>query len=240
MKPLLIIAEMLEPVVYAADGMHLDGLVHVGALRAMHPRARRRVRGHTAAFPEDLDLPLRRWHRTAHLPRWASADLAAPRSVMEGAEGRTGSVWGWAASAAHADWLDTVTRVDTRKRPALDEAIRYARDASWPISSGALKAVDRPHPAYFPHEIFWHAFGDRDGVEHCLRHVRAIGRLTGHGYGRVSRWRVEVWRGDDRTDVRRYPSEDPTAPAYGIRPPYHHASRRAPSAELDWLALTPC
>lgn len=213
--PVRVTARLAEPVLNLdAHPLHLDGPAAFGAYLA-----------HTAdhgacALPPfgpdscvDFALPIATWTRPA-------PGLVHPLALAAEA----GMVWGWACSAAvysPAAW----TTVQVRRRPAVDEAARYTRDAKWHLSAGPTKARDVPHAAVITPEICWWALADPDALRRLLGRVRGLGRLTRHGNGRVLSWQVDV--DDDARDrwrERTWP--DPAGQPGTIRAPYHHPSRR--------------
>lgn len=218
-EPMKVTAIMGEPVVYFEDGMHFDGPLSFGAYVEY-------VREHGDNLPPmgawalDFDLPLSRW------------TVPAPAGVDPRLLDTDGRLWGWRASAAQADWV-AQGRLEVRKRPAEEAMIRYTRAASHHSGMGPLKAKDIAHPTLLAFEIQWYAHGDRKGVERLLSYVTHIGALVGHGPGRVLRWVVEPMGVDwscerDGKLMRVMPREG--GPRRSIRAPYHHRSRRAPTA----------
>lgn len=242
MIPVRVVAQMVEPVVYSGDGLHLDGPVAYGYVRGMSPRARRRMPPISDPWALDFRLPLGRWSRSVALPTTTDERLCERGTVETGEDGtRTGRVWGWACSAAHADWALRGTAY-VRKRPATEEATRWSSDRTWNTGSGRSKARNVPYPTATAREVHWYALGDPGALRDLLTfHVRAVGKLTNHGWGRVRRWTVEPF--DGPWEDRRFPvggGETTGLAMAGIRAPYHHPSRRLPCVELDWMGLRPC
>lgn len=231
-RPLRITAVMAEPVVTFGDGLHLDGAVAYGAFMSL-PRPVRESMPPTSA-PEalDFDLPLNRWH------------YEAPEGSAAGALDDEGRVWGWQCSAAHAVWQHHGT-AEVRRRPPVQEMARYTDARTVQINCGPFKAQDKAFPTLWAPEIVWYAIGTPDSLRQLLEHVPGLGKLTGHGHGRVLRWDVaEVGCADaDRWARRRLPTTAPGAvgwPARGaIRPPYYHASRVVPCIDPIYEDLAP-
>lgn len=223
LRPLRIWCDLAEPVVYFGDGMCFDGLLAAAWFRDLSY-------GITSKWPtasreepwvRDLDLPLARWA----VPYAGACD---PRLRDE-----QGRVWGWCASAVHADW-SIQTRVEVRKRVAVDEMTRWTADSDVEVSAGRFKAHDLKLPARIARRLEWYAIGD---ARHILRvlteHVSAVGRKVGQGNGRVLRWRIDDWmqdwsitRGGKLT--RPMPAGYMRGPVQtrGVRALYWHPSRQ--------------
>jgi len=186
LEPLRIWCDLGEPVVYSGDGMCFDGILAAAWFRSLPyavtspmPSASRDV-----PWVDDMDLPLARWS----VPYAGGCD---PRLRDE-----TGRVWGWCASAVHAEW-SIHTRVEVRKRTPVDEAQRWSSAGDIDVSAGRYKSYDLKLPARLARRLEWYAMGDGDKIQRVLEeHVTAVGRKVGHGNGRVLRWRVESWRHD--------------------------------------------
>jgi hypothetical protein len=220
MEPLRVTAVLAEPVVYFGDGMHFDGILSWGAFAALSPEAREALPSIGGPTAVDFDMPLARW--------------------------KVGDVWGWRASAAHAEWLAD-TKVEVRKRPPQAEMARYTTAGSVQINCGSFKAQDKAFPARVAREVVWYAVGERPAVEALLAFVPHIGKLSRHGNGRVLEWRVDQWAPDwaierDGALTRRMPAAyrpDEVPGRGGLRAPYHHLSRQGPCVEPDFMALRP-
>lgn len=220
--PLVVTAELSEPVLYYGDGMHLDGLLAYSAFRvyARH-NGLDGIPHITDQWVVDFDLPLCRW--TTPAPDGTDPRLLTP----------DGLIWGWCASAVQIPEDAPRRSVALRKMPATDEMARYTDSPSISLGAGALKAADLVFPAVMTRTLTWYAAGHKNRVRRLLKHISHVGKKTAHGYGRVQRWSVrkadEDWsicRGDTLT--RRMPSTTrPRAHAHrmAIRPPYHHHSR---------------
>lgn len=207
MTPLRIIAALSEPVVYSGDGLHLDGPLAYAAFRELPQADRDALPPLDGPEAADFDLPLDRWE--------------------------CGGAWGWRASAAHADWQHSGSHA-VRRYTALGAMTRYTSDEVVNTSSGRLKPESKTYPTHTARTLTWYAVGDRGEVQRLLdMHVPNIGRLSRHGMGRVTEWRVECWPHDwscerDGALTRRMPHayRPDEIPGRGsIRAPYHHISR---------------
>lgn len=218
MRPLLVTARLGDRVVYSGDYLHLDGILSYGAYLAMSRAERAGLPDLAEDWAADMDLPLARW----------ACDPVGDfdHRLLDD----SGQLWGWSASVELGSW-ESQSQASYRKRPPLDRMVRYAKDATVQIGTGALKAYDLAFPAVFAREQHWRCVGDAAGVRELLSRVAAIGRKHNTGYGTVLEWLVE----DDPSDAllpRVYPEtigvgmagEHTRRPAR-IRPPYHHRSR---------------
>lgn len=223
LRPLRISCDLAEPVVYFGDGMCFDGLLSAAWFRDLSY-------GITSKWPtasrdepwvNDLHLPLARWS----VPYAGACD---PRLRDE-----TGRVWGWCASAVHADWR-AHTRVEVRKRVAFDDMSRWSDAGDVDVSAGRFKAHDLKLPARIARSLTWYAMGD---ARHILRvledHITSVGRKVGQGNGRVLRWRVEdaaedwsVSRGDALTRPMPAGYARGAVAVRGVRALYWHPSRQ--------------
>lgn len=216
-EPVRVVARLGEPVIgIDGHGMHLDGPVSWGAYQewvAEHGHDALPAMSDNAAV--DFALPLATW------------TAAAPEGVHDLARAADpGQVWGWACSRAHYTAAGHTT-IPVRRRPAVDEAARYATDRKWHLSAGPLKARDTPHPAVLVDQVTWWALADPEALQHLLGRVHALGRHGRHGHGRVLAWTVTVDEAA-RTRWRERAWPDPGGLPDGIRAPYHHRTRRMP------------
>lgn len=216
--PLRVRAYPAGPVVTYGDGLPLDGPLAWACFDALDDAARDALPPISGPVAVDFDLPLARW-----------GDYPS-------------GLWGWRCSWACMD-VRGETRAEVRKRTIADEAIQWARDNSLPVSAGRFKPCDLAYPAVIAPTITWYAVGDLDAVQRLLDRVPAIGKSTNKGYGKILRWEVThcpINRAlvDEEGELMRalppaladalVTSSAPYIPrAHGIRPPYHHASRRA-------------
>lgn len=220
--PLVVTAELSEPVIYYGDGMHLDGLLAYSAFRvyARH-NGLDGIPHITEPWVVDFDLPLCRW--TAPAPEETDSRLLTA----------DGQAWGWCASAVQLPDDAPRRSVALRKMPATDEMARYTDSPSVTLGAGALKAADLVFPAVLTRQLVWYAAGDKNKVRRLLKHITHVGKKTAHGYGRVQRWSVRQADDDWSTDragvlMRRMPATvRPQAHHHrmAVRPPYHHPSR---------------
>lgn len=234
---LRIRATLREPVVYYGDGMHLDGILAYGAFLALPIEQRQALPPISSAWAEDFDLPLERWSVSSPPLEWSDERLMTRDSLL----------WGWRASAAHADWQLQAAH-EVRKMPQIDEMKRRTQEKTAQISMGQLKACNISHPARWTRTVEWYARGDLAGVVALLDRVRSIGKMTGHGAGRVEEWSVEEIAEDRSLEydglLRRvmplaYWPDAERVMISTIRPPYHHRSRQALCALPDYDALLP-
>jgi hypothetical protein len=216
--PVRVAAVLAEPLVaWDTNPLHLDGPASWGAYLDHVTE-----HGHHVLPPMgrgqcvDLPLPMATWTRPA------------PGQVDELALGADESqVWGWACSAARPLGDVGHTKVQVRRRPAVEAGHRYAPDNRWHLSTGPLKARDVTHPAALILGLEWWALADPDRLARVLGRVTHLGRLARHGHGRVLRWDVDPDdSAADRWQNRTFP--DPAGLPGAIRAPYHHHSRRMP------------
>lgn len=217
-EPVKVTARLADPVINL-DGhaMHLDGPASWGAYQAYLAEY-----GHgtlppmTSRRAVDWPLPLATW------------TVEAPAVVDGAAVNAAGQVWGWACSRALYDAAGYTT-VAVRRRPAADEAARYASEGKWHLSSGPLKARDTPASATLAGELSWWALADPEPLRLLLARVHTLGRHGRQGNGRVLSWTVapdaaaaQGWR--DRV----WPDPSGAGPLGTVRAPYHHRTRRMP------------
>lgn len=245
MKPLCITASMMEPVVYYGDGMHLDGILAYAAFMDLDAEAKNKIPPINSAWAEDFDLPLSKW-----FVKSITGDHIDDRLFVENPDrnkgNKEGMIWGWRASAVHAKWFCR-DRYAIRRKPELDAMARYTQSPSVNIGAGQQKATNILLPARFATEFRWYAVGDSSRVERLLKmHVRAIGKITTKGPGRVANWKVESCENDWSIEregilVRTMPIGYVTHGGYvaeaSIRPPYHHQSRVVTALRPDWLLM---
>lgn len=212
MTPMQITARMQEPVVYSGDGMHFDGVLSLGAFLALPLDVRETMPPITDSHCTDMDLPLDRWE-------------------MHG-------TWGWKASAVHADWLFSSTHY-VRKSVKHEPMARYSTANAMNTGGGEFKSKNTPYQARTALCLVWYAVGDIDAVRDLLSHVRTVGKLGGHGMGRVASWDVEAHDDARAWMSRRLPSVEGLPGA--VRAPYWHPSRIVPrTSRPDFEGLRPC
>lgn len=213
--PVTVTARLAEPVIgLDTNPMALDGPLSWCAAQAAL------AAGETLPpvrkdWMVDFALPVATWTAT---PSRSGVD---PRLLA--ADGA--SVWGWACSQAMYT-VDGYTAVHMRRRPATLEMSRYSRDRKHHAGLGVMKARDVVLPATVVTAIHWHALADPDALAEFLTHLTHVGRVTGHGNGRVHT--VTVAPARDRDGWRNRPMPDPAGGEVGIRAPYYHFSRRMP------------
>lgn len=230
MTPLRITATLAEPVIYYGDGMHLDGPLSYAAYMSMDASARASLPPMGSDWAIDMDLPLLRWR------------CSAPEGVDHRLLDADGLLWGWCASAAHADWM-AESKVYIRRRTAAGKMQRYTGDGSVNVASGRYKPMNKPYPTAVTREIVWYATGDAVAVGALLAHVPGVGKVVGHGHGRVLSWTVEEHDDDTAWQARRMPATWPGASGYpvhgAVRAPYHHPSRTAECVAPSFETLSP-
>jgi hypothetical protein len=216
-EPVTVTARLSEPVIgLGAHPAHLDGPAAFSAFLSWTDALGR----HSLTDPddpercEDFALPFATW--TAPAP-----GAVHPLALAAG----DALVWGWACSRAVFEAAAHST-VQVRKHPETGVAARYARDARWDIGGGPLKARDVPFGADLVREVRWHALADPGPLLALLRRVRHLGRLGGHGNGRVLRWDIEEHRDRDAWRDRVLPLAGGVPGS--VRAPYWHPSRRMP------------
>lgn len=197
-EPLRISAVPVTPLVYFADGCHLDGILAEAVRRDMSPAERASLPPVNSPWLLDFDLPLARWRYEAVLPAgtaealWAEPPETTPEGLLRG------QVWGWRASALCAVWVGEDTH-QVRKYSATGQMARFAPATGGKVqtSSGKFKGWQKPYPTRLAQEYVWYAVGDARRIEHLLtEHMRAVGKLHGQGMCRVQNWKVEPWHSD--------------------------------------------
>jgi hypothetical protein len=236
MKPFIVTARMAEPIVTYRDGLHLDGPLAFACFQDLTPEARAAVPPIESPWAEDFDLPLAKWEGEAEL--FASTDprLTSDGEVRSDEDGVVfGTVWGWRCSAAIAVSGAVASVHDQRRKPAIEEMVRWSDDGRVEIGGGPRAARNLRFPSMVARELRWYAVGDPERALALLRrHVPAIGKLARSGNGRVLEWTVEStendWsvRGPHGEVMRRLPARmvpDHPSGEGAIRAPYHHRSR---------------
>jgi hypothetical protein len=201
--------------------MCFDGILAAAWFRDLPYALTSHWPGPDEPWVRDLELPLARWS----VPFPGPCD---PRLRDE-----SGQVWGWCASAVHAEWSIS-TRVEVRKRVEFDQMTRWSSAGDVDVSSGRFKAADLKLAARVARRLEWYAVGDGDKIQKVLtEHITAVGRKVGHGNGRVLRWRVEDWAPDWSVSrggalTRPMPQGYARGPVQrrGIRALYWHPSRQ--------------
>jgi len=223
-QPLRVRAYPSGQIITYGDGLPLDGPLAWAFFDALPDAERDALPPLNGPDAVDFDLPLAKWVG--------------------------GGTWGWRCSWACAD-IRAEGRAEIRKRTISDEAAAWSDARRMDTSAGRFKPADLAYPSIIAPAITWYCVGDLDAVRALLSRVHSIGKATNKGYGRIMRWEVEPHAADlslayDGELMRALPPSvaepilsDPsryTPRPHGIRPPYHHASRRhavlVPSQEV--------
>ena len=214
-EPVTVTAVLAEPVIGLwGHPAHLDGPAAWSAFLSFAGTAGRLALPRPEDAPVDFTLPLAAW--TAPAPPGADPLALAADPAM---------TWGWACSRAIYD-TGGHTVVNVRKHPETGPAARYSADAKWDVGGGPLKAKDVPFSAELIREVRWHALADPGPLLAMLSRVPSLGRLGGHGNGRVLSWRADT--GGDRDAWRDRVMPHPGGAPGSVRAPYWHQSRRMP------------
>jgi CRISPR type IV-associated protein Csf3 len=219
--PIRVTAWLSEPIVYMGDGMHLDGILAAASFRSLPGGMRAEMpSADDAEWPLDMPMPLAKWR--------VPFDGRCDQRLRD----QRGFVWGWCASAVHAEWI-AHTRVEVRKRTAVEQMQRYTDAGDVELSSGRFKPADLTLPARVAHRLVWFARGKPEPVREMLGLVTSLGRKRGHGNGVVARWEVETMTEDwstmrDGHLTRAMPDGYAAGRrrVAGIRPVYWHRSRQ--------------
>lgn len=215
-EPLLVTAQLAEPIVGWRDDQTLDGPLSWGAYLEYVDEHGNDLPPMNRLWAVDFDLPVARW--TAPLPDDATTD---PRLLTA-----DGAVWGWCTSAPVTDREVAMSGVWVRRKPALEDMSRWSDAKRHHIGLGPLKARNVLHPAGFASEITWSVLGDEGGVRDLLTRVTHLGRLTRAGNGRVLQWSVRQGGSRDGWTNRPMPAAGGFLTA--VRAPAHHPSRQVP------------
>lgn len=220
--PIRVTAYMAEPVVYMGDGMPLDSILAAAAFRRLPGGLRAEMpTADDVDWPADMTMPLAKWR--------VPFDGRCDQRLRD----ERGFVWGWCASAVHADW-QIHTRVEVRKRTAVEQMQRYTTAGDVELGSGRFKPADLTLPARFARKLVWFARGKPEPVRQLLtRYITSLGRKRGQGNGVVERWEVEEMA-EDWSTMRGDKVTRPMPDGYalgrkrvaGIRPLYWHRSRQ--------------
>lgn len=232
LTPMRITARLTEPIVYQSDGMHIDGPLAYAAFCALDEDARYAIPPMHLDWAEDMAVPLARWTAAP-----MDGEVLDPRLLIDG------MIWGWCASSEEVEWL-AHGAAEVRKKPVLDEMRRYSDAKSAMVAGGPMKGYNLTYPTTFARSVSWSAIGDIDRVKYLLtRHVPALGKKRGHGWGTVAAWDVvedsaaasSVFHRDGiaARSLPRSCGLRGRAALGSIRPPYHHRSRRVLSVEPE-------
>lgn len=243
MELLHVIAYLDEPVVYYGDGMHLDGILSYGAYMNLSYKDRQKIPPISEPWAIDFDLPLEKWFVESETPTHVDNRLFDGEPEQTG-DIKVGTLWGWKASAVQADWRCESTFA-IRRRVEVDKMVRYTSSPSVNIGAGQQKAVNISLPTRFAIDLHWYTVGDIGLIRRLLGHVKAIGKITTKGPGKVKKWIVERsernWAIEREGAITRnmpanYPGVGYVANA-SIRPPYHHFSRIVPAIKPGWQEI---
>jgi hypothetical protein len=236
MIPLLITARMAEPIVTYGDGLHLDGPLAFACFQSLTPEQRSTTPPIESSWAEDFDLPFDRWEEEGEVFESTDPRLTVDDNIRANAEGvLIGTLWGWRCSAAVAVGATAHSVHDQRRKPAVEEMVKWTGDRSVQIGGGPRAARNLRFPSVVARELRWYAVGDPERILYLLdRHVPNIGKLARSGSGKVSSWHVDEvdvdWSlcGPADQIMRRLPARMFPGMARcegAIRPPYHHRSR---------------
>jgi len=237
MENFVVTAEISEPIVTYGDGIHLDGPLAYATFMELTPEQKNKLPSIQNDWAEDFNLPLSKWSHDCDLPETSDGRLTTDGILEETETGYVGHVWGWRCSAAIPIGTVMESIYELRKRQPAIEAIIYLKDKRWETGAGPHKSKDLVYPSIITRKLKWYCNGDPERTHWLLsRYVRAIGKLSNHGQGKISRWIVEPTDIDlsikDQfgNPMRRLPArmfDDKPILLGTIRAPYHHRSRWA-------------
>jgi hypothetical protein len=159
--------------------------------------------------PFDIPLPLQRW--------------------------KSGSAWGWSASALQPDGDKAESLQYWRKR-FRQGRVELAAGAP-NLTNGVYRDWNMPMPLLLTHRLVGYAVGDAGRVRRELRRsVRSLGKKRAHGRGRVIGIDVETCEDDfsitrDGIAMRWFPQPD-GARLVRPRPPYWNMIGRVQCCEI--------
>src|SRR5699024_6120076 len=184
------------------------------------------------SFPLDIPIPVQKAH------------VCSQHGIDARLADDEGRIWVYRASNVQADWAGR-SKHWVRKKADTKAMMRWSADGTANISLGPLKNGNASYNTMWPRDgaLWWYAVADPDSTRALLRRITHLGKFRNHGMGKVRKnasghpgWVVEDapedWSMIDADgNVNRaipVPSTH-TGPSrvLGIRPPYHHASRRA-------------
>lgn len=239
-EPCVIDADLSEPIVTYGDGLHIDGPIAYAVFMDLPVEEKNQIPSIESNWALDFDLPLERWTSQCELPQTTDPRLTVDGHLVpvDGGDGFIGRVWGWNSSAAVAVGVSEESRHELRKRPPIEDYVKYTESVRVETAMGPNKAKDLCFPTVIVRRIRWYAVGDIERIQWLLtRYVHSVGKLSRHGQGRISQWRVRPSRdgdlsmtGTDGRPMRRLPAMMfPERPVQmgTIRAPYFHRSRWA-------------
>lgn len=159
--------------------------------------------------PEDLRLPLGKWHIK--------------------------SQWGWHASALIPDSEDAISMQWIRKK--FRESRTHLTKGSVSLGSGIYREFNIPTPLSMISKFTSYALGDRHTLLSLLkRNIKFLGKKRSIGYGKVSSIEGEVIESDysvvkDGLAMRFLP-DDNGLRLVRVRPPYFHPFERTNCCEV--------
>lgn len=211
-----VTAKMSEPIITYGEGMHLDGILAWGYYRAMMEDERRALPSIAEEWAIDMPLPLEKWHRKVK---------HCGNDRLDDGDG----VWGWVATRALVENPKHGVH-EIRKKIPTDEMIKWTTAKSVHPGSGPAKAYNIELPTVFAPVLRWFADGDPEEIAMLLSHVYGIGKRCTLGLGRVLDWNVAPSSLVNQDFIMRNRvvacGEEDATDVVGIRPPYHHLSRR--------------
>jgi len=146
--------------------------------------------------PEDLKLPLGKWHRNGY--------------------------WGWSASAVLPEGNTFESMQYYRKKTRLNRL--HLTKGSVNLSMGKYREVNNPMPLTNCLKMVAYAVGNRSRIKQLAKRMRGIGKKVGYGKGYINDVEVEVIDRDyscvkDGFAMRFLPDENGMRIGR-IRPPY--------------------
>lgn len=211
-----VTAHMAEPIVNWSPSMMLDGPLSYGAFRR-HQRPNRKTGNLprlTDGYAYDFPLPL---------GTWDCDPVGGEHPTLLNHDGR---LWGWRTSAVITEDAVATSGVDVRRRPATNQMIRWSQAKRHDIGAGPLKARNVRLPAAFAHRLSWNIQSDSpDAVMRLLSYVTHLGRLKGHGHGRIITWTIAD--GPENGWLER-PMPYAGGQRMGVRAPHWHPTRQVP------------
>lgn len=214
-QPLSITAHLSEPIAGWREDIGIDGPLSFAAMLEFIDEHGNVLPPKNQKWALDFEIPIAKW--AIPLPNGISAD---PRLLTQ-----DGQVWGWCVSDPQYEEAFPQV-VDVRRKPAIEEMSRWSRANRHHIGFGPHKARNVPHNAAFVRSITWYVLGEQEGIERLLKRVKALGRLSRAGNGRVMKWVVEPCDDQNAWKQRCFPADQGVD--LPVRAPAWHKSRLVP------------